>query len=82
MKNKFGALPLTLYLPIGVESKFEGIIDLINMREIRWDQESQGTELIYSDISDANKEISAEWKEKLLDCISSFSDKITELFLV
>ncbi len=80
IEEKLGAVPVPLYLPIGAESDFKGIIDLLNMREIYWPDDPAAA-LIYKDISPENSEIASEWREKLIDKLGEFSDEVTELYL-
>ncbi|MCD6397988.1 MAG: elongation factor G, partial [Spirochaetaceae bacterium] len=57
------------------------IIDLIKMKELKFEVNSNGSEIIESDISSDYKNLADEWHEKLLDNISAFSEEITDLFL-
>ena len=52
IKDRLGALPLVCQLPIGVESDFVGIVDLIEMKEIRWREDTLGAQFDVVDISD------------------------------
>ncbi|MBT3275955.1 MAG: elongation factor G [Spirochaetales bacterium] len=81
VETKLGANPLILELPIGAESDFEGIIDLLTMQEIRWDQDTAGIEYSYSLIDPSRMALAEQWREQLIDTISHHSDEITELFL-
>ncbi len=81
IKNKLNAEPLALQLPIGAESDFSGIIDLLTMKEIRWNQQDITVPPEFSDIHQDRKAQAEEWREKLLDSLSSYSDEITELYL-
>ena len=81
IKAKLGANPVPLFLPMGAENEFEGVIDLLNQKEIRFDQADKGVTMITSDISDEHKELASQWRDSLLDNISAFSDEITELYL-
>ncbi|RKX77597.1 MAG: elongation factor G [Spirochaetes bacterium] len=81
MREKLNARAVILQYPIGKEAGFEGLIDLINMREIRWDKKSLGANMIYSDVSEDWKGIALKWREKLIDQLSTYSDEITELYL-
>ena len=81
MKKKLGATPLIMQLPIGKESDFSGIIDLLGMKEIHWKSESFGSEMEVVPISEAYQEEAQKWREQLIDTISAYSDEITELFL-
>ncbi len=78
-KLKANAVPLAL--PIGAETEYEGNIDLLKMKEIRWNQEDSGETFTLSDIAEERKELADEWREKMIDSLSAFSDEITELFL-
>ncbi|MBN1410903.1 MAG: elongation factor G [Spirochaetales bacterium] len=81
MDEKLHAVPLVLQLPIGAESDFEGIVDLINLKEIRWDKGDAGTTMHHSDIDSSRIDKAMEWREKLIDQVSHFSDEITELYV-
>jgi len=79
MRSKLGASPLAVSLPIGAESAFEGIVDLIRMREIRWSED--GMTMTESEIvPERFAEIHAR-REALLDALSAHSDEITDLYL-
>jgi elongation factor G len=79
--DKFGAVCVPLQIPIGQGAEFEGVIDLVNMREIRWDAETEGEKMDISPIADSRLAEAKEWREKMLDAVSSKSDEITELIL-
>lgn len=81
IKTKLKANPVPLYLPIGAESDFSGIIDLIHMRKINFVKDSFGSTMEYQDIPSSLLETSKKWREKLIDSISHFSDEMTELYL-
>ncbi|HET6450197.1 MAG TPA: GTP-binding protein, partial [Spirochaetia bacterium] len=81
MKSKLGAAPVPLQIPMGAEADFEGVVDLVEMRETRWSQEDQGQTIGHSPI-DASREAEArKWRENLMDHLSHVSDEITELYL-
>ncbi|HUI69462.1 MAG TPA: elongation factor G [Spirochaetia bacterium] len=81
MKAKLGTVPVPLQLPIGSESELEGVIDLVEMREIRWSQDDQGNTVLYSAVDSTRAEQARAWRETLLDHLSHVSDKVTELYL-
>ncbi len=81
VKAKFGANPVALQLPIGAESSFEGVIDLITMKEYRFDPADEGETITVSDIADSRRAQADEWHEKLVDEIASANDDIMELYL-
>ena len=81
IREKLGAHPVPLQLPIGKESELKGIIDLVGMKEIHWDEASSGSEMKIEDISDDNKAAADEWRANMIDVLSAFSDEITEYYL-
>ncbi len=81
IQEKLGGNPVPLNIPIGSESNFEGVVDIINKKELRWDKDSNGTVIIESEIENSRTGLYEYWKENLLNKISSFSDEITDLYL-
>ena len=81
IEKKLGVITLALQIPIGQESSFSGVIDLIEMKEITFDSESDGSILHYSDINEDRAILALEWREKLIDTLSGFSDIITDKYL-
>ena len=81
VKVKFEGNPVALQIPIGSESSFEGVIDLVNMKELRFDPKDDGETIIESEISYNRQALAQEWQEKLIDEIASANDEIAELFL-
>lgn len=79
--EKFGATCVALQIPIGQGADFEGVIDLINMKEIRWDASTDGEKMDISPVSELYQAEAQSWREKLLDAVSATSDAITELIL-
>jgi len=79
IENKLKINTAPMQIPIGKESSFEGVIDLTEMKEIRW--ENNGEDLVFSDIAPAREEIARKWREKLIDALSGVSDCITEKYL-
>jgi elongation factor G len=81
MKAKLAAIPLPLQFPIGAESEFEGVVDLLVMREARFSQEDQGSTIAYAPIAPGREEAARRWRESLLDQLSHISDELTDLYL-
>lgn len=82
VRVKFNALPVPVQYPIGKESNFAGVIDLITMEEIHWDSESEGEKFERSPVSESLKELALNWREKMIDAVSGFSDEIADLYLM
>ncbi len=81
IKEKLGANPVPLQIPIGAEEKFEGVIDLIEMKAVRWfDDETKGTNYSLEEIPAELIEQAEEWKEKLVESVAEVDDHILERY--
>src|SRR5574344_78650 len=79
--EKLGAVSIPICLPIGAEDKFAGIIDLIAMKALNYDQDS--TELVNYEIKDIPadmKDEAQEWRGKLVEAVAEYNDTILEKF--
>ena len=79
--EKFGVECVALQIPIGEGSDFEGVIDLLTMQEIRWNDDDDGETFSFSDIAFERKEKAEEWRAKLVDQVASADDFLAELYL-
>ncbi|MCR5289241.1 MAG: elongation factor G [Treponema sp.] len=79
--EKFGCETVALQIPVGSGAEFDGIVDLLRMKEIHWDAESEGEKFTVSDISDAMKDMAQEWHDKLIDTVASNDDALGEKYL-
>ena len=81
MKDRLGANPLCIQLPIGSEADYEGVIDLVLMKEIIWKAESLGAEFEYREIRDSLKAQADEYHEKLIETAVEADDAAMEAYL-
>lgn len=81
MREKLNANPIILQIPLGSEDQFNGIIDLIEMKQVTWDSESLGTKYQITDISDDHLDIAYEYRDKLIETIAEKDDAIMEAYL-
>ncbi len=81
MKNKLGANPVALQIPYGKEDKFFGIVDLIEMNAIRFNDESKGIKYETMPVPDELKDTVNEYREKLLNASSDIDDEIMMAYL-
>jgi elongation factor G len=79
--DRLGAVPLVLHLPIGEESEFAGIVDLVRMQAILWKDESLGAEFFYTDIPADLKDKAAEYRTKLVELAVEMDDVAMEAYL-
>jgi elongation factor G len=80
VQKKLGANTVALQIPIMKESSFEGVIDLIEMKEVYWEG-NEGEDVTTAPIASEREAAAKEWREKLIDALSAVSDAVTEKFL-
>ncbi|MCR4676733.1 MAG: elongation factor G [Sphaerochaetaceae bacterium] len=80
IRQKLKENPVPLFIPVGKESKFEGVIDLLKKKMVVFDQNTDGRDFSYVDIPSDMQEEAEKWYEKLIDGVSAFSDEMTELY--
>lgn len=81
VKNKFGVECVALQLPLGEGQDFEGVIDLLKMKELRWSNADEGKTIQESDIAENRVATATEWKNKLIDQVASLDDELAEIYL-
>ena len=81
IEDRLGSNPLVIQLPIGAESNYEGLIDLIAMKEIIWKEESLGAEFEYKDIRDELKEEAEKYRTSLVEMAVEQDDNVMEQYL-
>jgi elongation factor G len=81
MKDKLNANPLVLQLPVGAEDDFEGVIDLIDMKKIVWDDETLGANYQALEISEGLIHNAKEYRDKLIESVAENDDEIMEAYL-
>ena len=79
--DRLGAKPLVLHLPIGIESDFVGIVDLVKNQAVVWKDESLGAEFYYTDIPADMADQAAEYRHKLLETAVEMDDEAMEAYL-
>ena len=81
IRDRLGAKPVPIQLPIGAEEQFKGVIDLIKMRAIYWDDASLGMNFDEQDIPTEFAEQAELWREKLVESVAECDDELTERYL-
>ncbi|MGA8283048.1 MAG: elongation factor G [Desulfobacterales bacterium] len=81
MKEKLHANPLVLQLPVGTEDDFSGVIDLIEMRTIVWDNETLGASYQIEDIPESMIDKARQYREHLVETVAEQDDDIMEAYL-
>jgi elongation factor G len=81
MKGRLKANPVPVVIPIGAEENFKGVIDLVKMKTIVWDEASQGTKFEYGEVPAELKEQALEWREKMLEAAAESNEEIMNHYL-
>lgn len=80
IEDKFGVECAALQIPIGQGQEFEGLIDLITMKELRFEGE-EGENVVVSDIDASRLDDAKAWRETLIDKVASADDELAEIYL-
>jgi elongation factor G len=81
MRLRLKANPIALQVPIGAEEKFEGVVDLIKMKAVYWDEASQGMKFDYRDIPADLADTCKEWREKMLEAAAEANEELMNKYL-
>ncbi len=81
MKDRLGANPIPIQLPIGAEDKFEGVVDLLKMKAIYWDDESQGMRYEAQEIPSDMQSACHEWRERMVEAAAEADEQLMEQYL-
>ncbi|QGK65477.1 elongation factor G [Legionella pneumophila] len=81
IKQRLGSTPVVLQLPIGAEEEFKGVIDLIKMKAIHWDEENKGMTFKYVDIPADLKSTCEEYRAHIIEAAAEYSEELMEKYL-
>src|SRR5258708_4780763 len=81
MKSRLKANPVPIQIPIGSEEKFEGVIDLVRMKAIYWDDSTQGMKFELREIPPSYKDEADEWREKMIESAAEASEELMNKYL-
>jgi len=81
MKLRLKASPVPIVIPIGAEDNFTGVVDLIKMKAIIWDEASQGMKFTFEDIPANLLETAKEWREKMVEAAAEASEDMMNKYL-
>ncbi len=79
--ERLGTVPVPVQIPIGAEDKFVGIVDLVEMKAVIWDEETLGAKFHEEAIPQDLLPLANEWREKMIERVSDVEDSIMEKFL-
>ena len=81
MKKRLQANPVPIVVPIGAEDTFAGVVDLLKMKAIIWDDKSQGMKFTYEDIPAELVDVANEWREKMIEAAAEANEDLMNKYL-
>ena len=81
MQTRLRANPVPVVIPVGAEDGFEGVVDLLKMQAIVWDDATQGLKFEYADIPTDLKDVAEEWREKMVEAAAETNEELMEKYL-
>jgi elongation factor G len=81
MKLRLKANPVPIQVPIGAEDTFKGVVDLVKMKAIWWDEASQGMKFEYGEIPAELRDICDEWHEKMVEAAAESNEELMNKYL-
>ncbi len=81
MKERLRAEPVPLQIPIGAEENFKGVVDLLKMKSIIWNEADMGVEFVYGEIPAELVDTANEWREKMVEAAAEASDELMHKYL-
>ena len=81
IKIRLGANPVPIQLPIGAEDNFKGVVDLINMKAIYWNEDDMGTSFVVEEIPEDLISNAKDWREKMLDSAAEANESLLDEYL-
>ena len=81
MRARLKANPIPIQIHIGAEENFKGVVDLVKMKAILWDDESQGIKFTYEDIPADLVDQANEWREKMVEAAAESSEELMDKYL-
>ncbi|MEM9404074.1 MAG: elongation factor G [Pseudomonadota bacterium] len=81
VRERLGANPVPIQLPIGAEEDFEGVIDLVRMKAVRWADENMGAAFEESDVPADMLDEAKVWREKMIEAAAEASEELLDKFL-
>jgi len=81
IRERLGANPIPIQIPIGAEDSFSGVVDLVSMKSVQWDDKDQGVTFTISDIPAGLKDQAVSAREVLVEAAAESDDELMDLYL-
>jgi elongation factor G len=81
IRERLRGNPVLLQIPVGAEERFTGVIDLVKMKRITWDDSTQGVSFAHTDVPEELRATAAEWREKLVEAAAEGGETLLKKYL-
>jgi elongation factor G len=81
IRDRLGATAVPIQLPIGAEEGFKGVVDLVQMKAIYWDEDSKGMKFTLADVPEESMEACQDWRERLVEAAAESSEALQEKYI-
>jgi elongation factor G len=81
MKTRLKARPMPIQVPIGAEEHFRGVVDLVLMKALTFDEGEKGFKVLYSEVPEELLDTAKEWREKMIEMVSETDDALMDKYL-
>jgi elongation factor G len=81
MRERLRANPIPIQVPVGAEDSFKGVVDLVKMKSIVWNEADNGTTFVYADVPDDLAGVVAEWREKMVEAAAEADEDLMNKYL-
>ena len=81
MRARLKANPVAIQIPIGAEESFKGVVDLIKMKSILWNEADNGATFVYGDIPEELQETAVQWRERMLEAAAESDEMLMDRYL-
>lgn len=81
MRERLRANPVPIQVPVGAEDSFKGVVDLVKMKSIVWNETDNGTTFVYADVPDELADLAAEWREKMVEAAAEADEELMNKYL-
>lgn len=79
--DRLGATPVPMQLPIGAEETFRGVVDLVKMKAVYWEEENMGMKYTYEEIPEDMQDLCQEWREKMVESAAEATEELMDKYL-
>ncbi len=81
MKARLKANPVAIQIPIGAEESFKGVVDLIKMKSILWNESDNGATFVYGEIPEELQDTAVEWRERMVEAAAESDEILMDRYL-